>query len=583
MTQRSFTITPEGHVTFYIHGQRLDQEHEVYGLKENIDLQSVDSAVCSVKTVVSKLRLFDVCCGVTALKYKKMWKSAANSVVDRNLFEEIRYNETCRSSKCGLVVTQSRRMCGQCVQLSKNFSQRLKAGTTSESSGSKQTPTPNKFKPYKYLVTPEKRARDRRKSKAIEKIKKENARLRAKLDALIQEEGVDIDGETEADLKIILNGAKPNPNTPFLQKLFMEQQLEACAQKDRRTMRWHPLLIRLALRIKMISSAAYNELSESGFVQLPSERTLYDYSHVIEVQDGVCRPIINEIAEQVNSFEHDYQRFHVLMFDEVYISEKLVQKKNTGEVVGYCKLTEVQQEFEELQQIVKSAAEQVPVEKQRTPPVAKRILSYLVKGTASSVQSVVASFAVASLTKEDLMQYTWEVIESLEAKDIRVVALTCDGSGVNRGFFEMHPPPDEQDDGDNSDLKQLEEILGPSTVTFCTTNIYAPDRLIYFFSDLPHLVKTARNCLYNSGKKNCRQMLKSGETLTWAPIIKLFNEKKEQTLKKLHKLTAACVYLNSYTRMKCLYAFRVLSGSVSKLILSKKWPGTTQLGIFGPI
>ena len=30
-------------------------------------------------------------------------------------------------------------------------------------------------------------------------------------------------------------------------------------------------------------------------------------------------------------------------------------------------------------------------------------------------------------------------------------------------------------------------------------NMFAPDRYLYFFSDVPHLVKTVRNNLYSSG------------------------------------------------------------------------------------
>ena len=36
-----------------------------------------------------------------------------------------------------------------------------------------------------------------------------------------------------------------------------------------------------------------------------------------------------------------------------------------------------------------------------------------------------------------------------------------------------------------------------------TVNLYAPHRFIYFFADVPHLVKTTRNCLYHSGSGSC--------------------------------------------------------------------------------
>ena len=41
-------------------------------------------------------------------------------------------------------------------------------------------------------------------------------------------------------------------------------------------------------------------------------------------------------------------------------------------------------------------------------------------------------------------------------------------------------------------------------VVYRTRKVFATDeRYVYFFSDPPHLVKTARNCLYNSGSGKC--------------------------------------------------------------------------------
>lgn len=578
VTQRSIIINSAGEVKYYAHGKPLKENHGVYSCS-SVDCSSASALADAASAAVSKFRLYDVCCGVPKIMYKKFWKSTENSKIDSNIFQEIRYTETCRSTACDIIVNQSQRMCKQCVQLSKNLSQRAK---NNKEVIAGKTVTPSKSKPYKYLITPEKRARDHRKTVRINNLQKQNARLRERMDFMIENEGTEVSATTDEELRIILNSAQSHPNTTPLQRLFMEQQLKACSMKDRRSMKWHPMMIRLALRIRMISSSAYNELCESGFLVMPSQRTLYDYSHAFEVTEGLCRPIINDVAETVNTFKHDYQRYHVLMFDEVYITEKVVQNKATGDVVGYCHLTEVQQEFEEFEKLMKATAEGVQVEETKAPPVAKRILSYLLKGTASSVGSVVASYPVATLKKETLMEYTWEVIEALEAKDLRVIALIADGSSVNRGFFDMHPPAVDEGFFDGDDPNEAVPVALSEGV-YCTQNVFAPERLIYFISDLPHLVKTARNCLYNSGKKKSRNMKKNGEYLTWSTIVQLFNEKKDQTLKKLHKLDAACVYLNSYSRMKCLYAFRIFSGSLSNAVLAKKWPGTTELGIFGKI
>lgn len=187
----------------------------------------------------------------------------------------------------------------------------------------------------------------------------------------------------------------------------------------------------------------------------------------------------------------------------------------------------------------------------------------MVKGTASKVQSVVASYGVSKLSKEDLHDFVWEVTGAMELNGVRIVAMVCDGSTINRGFIDMQP-----------------RASSDSEITYDTPNIYDPSRSIVFISDPPHLLKTIRNCLYNSGRKRCRQMKKNGENLQWSTIERLFKMKSSMTIKKLYKLTAPCVFLNSYSRMKVAYAARVLSNSVALVLKSLNWPGTSELCIF---
>ena len=51
-------------------------------------------------------------------------------------------------------------------------------------------------------------------------------------------------------------------------------------------MHWHPLLIHGALNLRMRSYGAYHAMRTAGFITLPSERTLRDYTHVFENQVG---------------------------------------------------------------------------------------------------------------------------------------------------------------------------------------------------------------------------------------------------------------------------------------------------------
>ena len=54
-----------------------------------------------------------------------------------------------------------------------------------------------------------------------------------------------------------------------------------------------------------------------------------------------------------------------------------------------------------------------------------------------------------------------------------------------------------------SSMHEMIQGRNDKDVVYCTKNLFQPDRNIYFFSDPPHLLKTARNCLFNSGSGNC--------------------------------------------------------------------------------
>ena len=79
---------------------------------------------------------------------------------------------------------------------------------------------------------------------------------------------------------------------------------------------------------------------------------------------------------------------------------------------------------------------------------------------------------------------------NLESLGFNVTVLTCDGASANRKFYKMHSPRDSQ------------------SVTYKTSNRYSDDgREIYFMADVPHLIKTVRNCWSNSFGHSCSRAL----------------------------------------------------------------------------
>lgn len=88
-------------------------------------------------------------------------------------------------------------------------------------------------------------------------------------------------------------------------------------------------------------------------------------------------------------------------------------------------------------------------------------------------------------------------------------------------------------------------------VCYRAVNLFAPYRFVYFFSDAPHLVKTARNCLNHSGSGTCtRYMWNDGLHIIWQHITQLFYQDIDNGLKLLPKLTYDHINLNSYSVMQ---------------------------------
>ena len=125
-----------------------------------------------------------------------------------------------------------------------------------------------------------------------------------------------------------------------------------------------------------------------------------------------------------------HKEFHVLMCDGMHVSQNLVFRASDGDLVGFAKLEDVEKELERLDQYVQGKD---PISSD--PPLATEVLAYLVKGMASDVKCVVASYPMKVLTIEMLYKRTWDVIRHLETAGVKVLALVCDGHPVNRALF----------------------------------------------------------------------------------------------------------------------------------------------------
>ena len=225
---------------------------------------------------------------------------------------------------------------------------------------------------------------------------------------------------------------KDFPENSF-QHIFWEEQRKFNALKNKRQMRWHPLIIRYALALKYSSTSAYRLVS--GYLSLPSERTLRDYTHWCSVSDGVQIPFIEHARKTLNeSGISKLQLQFTLLMDEMKIKQGLVFSKSTKEIIGFTNLSTVNHELSILTEETDSSTESSLASYQ----IAKQMLVFMIRPIFKpSLSFLVALYPSSNRSGEELYPVVMEVVEALELWALPVLAITSDGASPNRKFYKL--------------------------------------------------------------------------------------------------------------------------------------------------
>jgi hypothetical protein len=282
------------------------------------------------------------------------------------------------------------------------------------------------------------------------------------LESYTNENGVQLDQTTKIDFATIMQESNQKildqyPEDSF-ERLFWSSQLQSI-KKPKQSLRWHPAIIKWCIFLKHKSSSAYETL-RSSCITLPSQRTLRDYTHYFESKTGFSATLYVQHAKESNvDTLDDYQKYVSIVADEMHLKENLVYDKFSQELIGFSDMGDINEHLLRLKDNVNSA----------DPPLAKTMLTLMVRGLFTNFIFPYASFPSAHLTGDQLVPLFYEAVMRIERCGLKVISCTLDGNSVaNIKYFTKNPISHQN---------------------------------IYFFSDPPHLIKTVRNCLANPNRK----------------------------------------------------------------------------------
>jgi hypothetical protein len=187
---------------------------------------------------------------------------------------------TVRSAKCNMLVPKGKKVCSKCGQYRKSLAVMA----------IRPIPSATRFTNWRYLATPAKKSNIERRRRQLFGRQRRIKKLEDHIIRLVEANTCHLqDEEVHEEVVNIMEEHDHQINQlgqDDIKRIFWNQQKTASQVKGPGGMRWHPLMIRLCLMMKYHSTAGYNMLR--GVLQLPSTRTLRDYTNHIKTRPGMC-------------------------------------------------------------------------------------------------------------------------------------------------------------------------------------------------------------------------------------------------------------------------------------------------------
>lgn len=171
-------------------------------------------------------------------------------------------------------------------------------------------------------------------------------------------------------------------------------------------------MIRWCIYLHHKSSKAYKLLGKSNCINLPSQRTLRDYTHFVDSASGFTDDLDSQLVQdsKLTSLK-EHEKYVGLIGDEMHVKQGLVYDKNTGDLIGYCNLGDINNHLTQLERQYSNNTQ--------STNLATTIMVLMIRGLFNSFTFPYASFPTSNLAGEQMVPIFYEAIMRIERCGLR--------------------------------------------------------------------------------------------------------------------------------------------------------------------
>lgn len=149
-------------------------------------------------------------------------------------------------------------------------------------------------------------------------------------------------------------------------------------------------------------------IRHSGCIYLPSQPTLRDYSHCVKSRAGFSAEVDRQLMQAAGLASCEaWEKLTVLLLDKVYIREDLLYEKQTGRLVGFTTLGNVNDYL-------------LAEDGDDGDDLAKTMMVFMVRGLFTPLRFPYAQFPCASVTGDLLYHPFWQAVFRLGWMELKV-------------------------------------------------------------------------------------------------------------------------------------------------------------------